>query len=44
MTQFFTFIAFFRLTFQRDIFNKLLVNGLHRGDSKLASLDVSIRL
>lgn len=32
MTQFFTFIAFFRLTFQRDIFNKLLVNRLHRGD------------
>jgi len=32
MTQFFTFITFFRLTFHRDIFDKLLVNGLHRGD------------
>ena len=34
MTQFFTFITFFRLTFQRDIFDKLLVNGLHRGEQQ----------
>lgn len=32
MTQFYTHITFSHSTFQRDIIDKLLVNGLHRGD------------
>ena len=44
MTQFYTRITFFRLTFQRDILDKLLVNGLHRKEFMAQPIDYSLIL